>query len=167
MGMSVGSKGAQSYINVTPLVDIVLVLLIIFMVITPLLSKQLPIEVPQKAELDEPPAEVKDQLFIKLFNDGHVELNQKQVTLEGLKEKLEKKLEGRSAKDRVVFFDGEDDAAYGNAVVLMDLAKGAGAETLGMVTPRDEEMSVLGLEPEGEAGGGEGLDAAPPEDPPE
>ena len=161
--MSVGGKGAQADINVTPLVDIVLVLLIIFMVITPMLTKQLPIEVPQKAELDEPPEEVKDQLFIKLFNDGHIELNQTGVTLEGLETKLRDKLAGRPAKERVVFFDGENDVAYGNAVTLMDIAKGAGAETIGMVTPREEDLSVLSIDPEGGGDEGGAPDGAAPE----
>jgi len=123
------------------------------MVITPMLTKQLPIEVPQKAELDEPPDVVKDQLFIRLFADGRIELNQKEVTLEGLEEKLTAKLSGRSSKERVVFFDGENDVAYGNAVIVMDLAKGAGAETIGMVTPREGELdgtqSIEGVPPEG------------------
>ena len=101
MGMSVGGKGAQADINVTPLVDIVLVLLIIFMVITPMLTKQLPIEVPQKAELDEPPDVVKDQLFIRLFADGRIELNQKEVTLEGLEEKAEVGYVAQCGQDNV------------------------------------------------------------------
>ena len=142
MGMNVGGKGAQSEINVTPLVDIVLVLLIIFMVITPMLTKQLPIEVPQKAEIDEPPEESKDQLFIKLFEDGHIELNKTAVSPEELKTKLESQLAGRLEKERVVFFDGEDNSAYGNAVAVMDIAKGAGASTIGMVTPREEDLAA-------------------------
>lgn len=156
MGMHVGSKGPQADINVTPLVDIVLVLLIIFMVITPLLSKQLPIEVPQKAEIDEPPAETKDQLFIKLFEDGHVELNKNEVSLEELETKLLDTLASKKKKERVVFFDGEDYAAYGNAVAVMDIAKGAGAETIGMITPKDFEDPVPGVEgAAAPAGGGE------------
>ncbi len=160
MGMHVGGKGPQADINVTPLVDIVLVLLIIFMVITPLLSKQLPIEVPQKAEIDEPPAESKDQLFIKLFEDGHVELNKNTITLEDLETKLTDQLAAKSnPKERVVFFDGEDYAAYGNAVAVMDIAKGAGANTIGMITPRTLEDAVPGVE--GEAAPGDEGEAAP------
>ena len=147
MSMHIGGKGPQADINVTPLVDIVLVLLIIFMVITPLLSKQLPIEVPQKAEIDEPPAETKEQLFIKLFDDGHVELNKNTLTLEELETTLTEKLSAKSnPKERVVFFDGEDYAPYGNAVAVMDIAKGAGAVTIGMITPKDLEDPVPGGE---------------------
>ncbi len=159
MGMNVGGKGAQSDINVTPLVDIVLVLLIIFMVITPMLTKQLPIEVPQKAEIDEPPEDSKDQLFIKLFEDGHIELNKVEVTPDELKTKLEGQLVGRPEKERVVFFDGEDNSAYGNAVAVMDIAKGAGASTIGMVTPREEDLAAGAVVP--------GVEAAAPAPAPE
>lgn len=162
MGMAAGGKGAQSDINVTPLVDIVLVLLIIFMVITPMLSKQLPIEVPQKAEIEKPPEEVKEQLFIKLFDDGHVELNKEELELDALASALESKLAGRSSK--VVFFDGEDNAPYGNAVAVMDLAKGAGAETIGMVTPKDKPIDFTGSGAAGDEGAGdEGEAPAAPE----
>ena len=149
--MSVSGKGPQSEINVTPLVDIVLVLLIIFMVITPLMSKQLPIEVPQKAEIEQPPEEVKEQLFIKLFDDGHLELNKVEIALPDLAAEITRKLDGKA--DKIVFFDGEDLVPYGNAVTVMDLAKGAGAETIGMITPKDA--------PEGEAIEGGGVEAAP------
>ena len=144
MGSKVGpSGGAQSDINVTPLVDIVLVLLIIFMVITPLLAKSIPIEVPQKAEMDDPPDEIKDQLVLKLFADNHIELNTKSVSLDGLHEVLFEALDGRAYDNRIVFFEAEDDAAYGNAVAVMDIAKGAGANTLGMMTPdRDEDEAA-------------------------
>lgn len=162
MGMAAGGKGVQSDINVTPLVDIVLVLLIIFMVITPMLSKQLPIEVPQKAEIEKPPEQVKEQLFIKLFDDGHVELNKEELELDELASALEAKLAGRP--DKVVFFDGEDNAPYGNAVAVMDLAKGAGAETIGMVTPKEKPIDFTGAGAAGGEGqGDEGEAPAAPE----
>ena len=133
MAGPIGAKGPQSEINVTPLVDIVLVLLIIFMVITPLLAKNIPIEVPQKAELEEPPDEIKDQVVLKLFADGHIELNKQGVTAEALGPLIEETFSKR--REKVMFFEGEDDAVYGNAVALMDMAKGAGVVTLGIMTP--------------------------------
>ena len=125
MGAKIGdNKGPQADINVTPLVDIVLVLLIIFMVITPLLAKNIPVEVPQKTELDEPPAEIQEQVVLKLFADGHAELNRNPVSAEELEGRLRTKMAGRS--QRVMFFEGEDDAVYGFAIKLMDIARGAG-----------------------------------------
>ena len=130
-----GPKGQpQADINITPLVDIVLVLLIIFMVITPLLSKSLPIEVPQKAEMEMLEQLPKDQMVLKLFSDGRIELNKQAMALETVGPELEKAYKGR--KEKVLFFEGEDDAVYGLAVHLMDLAKGAGVET--MMTKSDE-----------------------------
>jgi biopolymer transport protein ExbD/biopolymer transport protein TolR len=138
--MSSGSrKGPQADINVTPLVDIVLVLLIIFMVITPLLTKELKIEVPQKAEVEEPPQDQKEQLVIVAFADGHVELNKTTSTPDELKTLLEERLAARVSNERIVFFEAEDDVPYGAAVALMDLAKGSGATTIGMITPDKEE----------------------------
>ena len=144
MGMHVGGTGgAQADINVTPLVDIVLVLLIIFMVITPLLSKNLEIEVPQKVEDPDPPDEkMKEQMVLKLFSDGHIELNKTAVELDDLEDQLLSVYTGRA--DKVLFFEGEDDAPYGNAVVLMDLARGAGVGTIGIMTPNEEAEPELG-----------------------
>ncbi len=144
MGMHVGgSGGAQADINVTPLVDIVLVLLIIFMVITPLLSKNLEIEVPQKVEDPDPPDEkMKAEMVPTLFADGHIELNKTAVELEALEEQLVTVYKARA--DKVLFFEGEDDAPYGNAVTLMDMARGAGVGTIGIMTPNEEAEPVLG-----------------------
>jgi len=145
MGMSVGGKGAQADINVTPLVDIVLVLLIIFMVITPMLTKHMPILVPQKAETELPDDnKVSEQLVIELFADGHVELNRTAIEPDALEATLREKMAGK--EDPVVFFDAEDDAPYGLAVTLMDLAKGAGAQTIGVMTPDESGPEFEGIE---------------------
>ncbi len=144
MGAKIGdNKGPQADINVTPLVDIVLVLLIIFMVITPLLAKNIPVEVPQKTELDEPPAEIQEQVVLKLFADGHAELNRNPVSAEELEGRLRTKMAGRS--QRVMFFEGEDDAVYGFAIKLMDIARGAGVATIGIMTPGDTENDASAL----------------------
>jgi len=144
MGAKIGGTGGpQADINVTPLVDIVLVLLIIFMVITPLLAKNIPVEVPEKTELDEPPPEIKEQIVLKLFADGHAELNRSPVGTMELEERLRAKFAGRS--QRVMFFEGEDDAVYGMAVKLMDIARGAGASTIGIMTPGDTEDDASAL----------------------
>jgi len=145
MGAKIGGPGGpQADINVTPLVDIVLVLLIIFMVITPLLAKNIPVEVPQKTELDEPPPEtIKDQMVLKLFADGHVELNKETVDLSHLPVLLEEKYISRA--DKVLFFEGEDDAVYGQAITLMDIAKGAGIATIGIMTSDFDPSLPSGL----------------------
>ena len=149
----------QSEINITPLVDIVLVLLIIFMVITPLLSKSLPIEVPQKAEMEMLEQLPKDQMVLKLFADGHIELNTHQLALEEVGPALKSKYKKR--KEKILFFEGEDDAVYGLAVHLMDLAKGAGVETVGMMTKSDETSPDAEGGPPSEAGPSDAGEEAP------
>jgi biopolymer transport protein ExbD len=148
-----GSRGAQADINVTPLVDIVLVLLIIFMVITPLLSKNIPIEVPMKAEMEEPPEQIKDQVVVKVFVDQHIEINTKRVTLDGIHNVVSEAMSGRRFEDKVVFFEAEDDVPYGLAVAVLDSVKGAGVATLGMMTPTKDEPEA--------AAGGEAASAVP------
>jgi biopolymer transport protein ExbD len=146
MAAKLGAKGPQADINVTPLVDIVLVLLIIFMVITPLLAKSIPVEVPQKADFEDPLDEIKDQVVLKLFADGHIEVNKETVAVEELELLLSDLYADRSEK--VMFFEGEDDARYGGAVTLMDLARGAGVETIGIMTPNDDVAPAAGPFPE-------------------
>ena len=159
MGAKIGgSKGPQADINVTPLVDIVLVLLIIFMVITPLLAKNIPVEVPMKAEMDEPPEQMKEQVVVKLFVDQHIEMNTETVPLERVTMLVAEAMTGRSLEDKVVFFEAEDDAPYGLAVAVLDAVKGVGGVTLGMMTPRKDEPGDD--EGGGEPGLGEGT-AAP------
>ena len=104
----------------------------------------IPVEVPQKTELDEPPPEIQEQVVLKLFADGHAELNRRTVTPEQLEEKLRSKMAGRS--ERVMFFEGEDTAVYGYAVKLMDIAKGAGVTTIGIMTPGDTENDASALQ---------------------
>ncbi len=135
MGMDVGAskKGPAADINITPLVDIVLVLLIIFMVVTPLLTKSLPILVPEKAEVDEPTELMKKQIVVHLFNDNHIEVNHQVIAMDDLEERLIKGL--KILPDKVVFFEADDDASYGNAVLVMDIIKGSGVRNVGIMTP--------------------------------
>jgi biopolymer transport protein TolR len=122
----------SSEINVTPLIDIVLVLLIVFMVMTPVMLKQLVAAVPRKAvdERPEPPGAA--PLVLRLDREGNVSLSGEPVALPGLAARVAERL----AHDRrkLVFFDIDDGANYGHAVKVMDLCKGAGAKTLGIVT---------------------------------
>lgn len=141
-GGGASGKGLNSEINVTPLVDIVLVLLIIFMVITPMLTKSLPIDVPQKQETDVP-QDVPDQLVLKAFADGHVELNKTPVADAEIRSLLEGRLRGKA--QRVVFFEAEDDTPYGRAVLVLDAIKSANA-TIGVMTA-DPVAAPAGLTP--------------------
>ncbi|HKO94260.1 MAG TPA: biopolymer transporter ExbD [Polyangiaceae bacterium] len=134
MAMDVGGKkgGAKSDINVTPLIDIVLVLLIIFMVLTPSMLKNIPTMVPEKAEEDAPAMPPDSAIMVEYTAKRELTVNSESVSVEGLAEKLSERLKAR--RQKVVFFKAEDKAPYGEVVRLLDIARGSGAETLAIVT---------------------------------
>lgn len=139
MAMDFGSKGgkpgrAQPNMNVTPLVDVVLVLLIIFMVITPLLAKQFWVHLPNKVEKDQPPdTSDKDRpIVVFVTRAGEIKLNRDVIPKAEFSSKLRRVLAAR--EQRTIFFDAEDDAEFGNAVVTMDMARAGGASTIAVLT---------------------------------
>ncbi len=129
-----GRKGAvQSSINITPLVDVVLVLLIIFMVLTPILLKQLQVTVPQKADVEvTPPPVTTEQVVIRIEADGKMAINHEPVAPEALAERVRTIFAGR--REKVMFFDVDDRANYGQVVDVMDTCRGAGVKVLGIMT---------------------------------
>lgn len=132
MGMSDGSnrkRGARPELNVTPLVDVVLVLLIIFMVVTPLAVKQFWLHVPQKNEAKEARTDDGDPpAVLSLSRDGTLRINREPVSPDELDQKLKRIF--AASGDTVLIFDAGDDVPYGDAVVVMDLARSAGALTI-------------------------------------
>ena len=132
--MDVGSseRGVRATINVTPLVDIVLVLLIIFMVLTPSMLEHLSASVPKKAEATTQSLAVDTSIVIDYSANRKLTINREPVTLGAFAPKLRERLQAR--REKVVFFRADDAAAYGEVVHVMDLARGAGADTLALVT---------------------------------
>lgn len=132
-----GNNGQMmSDINVTPLVDVMLVLLIIFMVTAPMMMQGVDVSLPQATA--EPLESEKEHLIVTIDTKNQVFINDFQVTVDGLGEKLEKILEGRS--DREVYLKADKAIPYGTVVQVMAAIKGAGVEKLGMVTePADFE----------------------------
>jgi biopolymer transport protein ExbD/biopolymer transport protein TolR len=140
MGMATGASGgkktrATPQMNVTPLVDVVLVLLIIFMVVTPLLSKQLWLQLPKQETKNEaePPRENKS-VVLTVKQDGLLEINGQAVPRQELKDKITRFMAARS--DKVVYFDAADDAPYAVTVDAMDIAKQGGAKTIAILTQK-------------------------------
>jgi biopolymer transport protein TolR len=130
MAMSAGSSDYKSDINITPLVDVVLVLLIIFMVITPLLQMGYDVKVPPKAQLDNP-QENPDQLIVSLTAQNKIFLNKQELTAPQLSTQLSSILKNR--RDKTVFFSGDDQTTYGEVARVMDLCRSAGATNMGIV----------------------------------
>jgi len=139
MGMDIGSSGgkrgrATPSMNVTPLVDVVLVLLIIFMVVTPLMAKQFWIHLPNKVEKEEPPPSADDDtaVVVVVTKAGEILINREPVPEPAFQDKLHRVLAAK--RQRTVFFDADEDADFGVAVHAMDLARGGGADTIAVVT---------------------------------
>jgi len=124
--------GVRSDINITPLVDVVLVLLIIFMVATPMLIKDLDLTVPEKAETTIATPTTANQVVVSVTKEGQVQINREPIAESQLTEKIHDLMATRSQK--LVFFDIDDDAIYGDAMHVMDVCRGAGVKTLGIMT---------------------------------
>ena len=120
----------MSEINVTPFVDVMLVLLIIFMVTAPMMIQGVNVDLPEATakSLDSE----KEHLIITINKDQQVYINDFEVTVEFLGEKLLKILQGRS--DRDVYLKADKNIPYGIVVQVMAEIKGAGVEQLGMIT---------------------------------
>jgi biopolymer transport protein TolR len=120
----------MSDINVTPFVDVMLVLLIIFMVTAPMMMQGVDVSLPEATA--EPLDSEKEHLIITIDKNNQIFINDYKVTVDFLSEKLKKILEGRA--DREVFLKADESISYGIVVQVMAEIKGAGVEKLGMVT---------------------------------
>jgi biopolymer transport protein TolR len=130
--MMIGGKNDSllSDINVTPFVDVMLVLLIIFMVTAPMMMQGVDVALPE-ATSDPLPSD-QEQLMVTIDKNNQLYINDFQIGLDFLQEKLKKIIEGR--KDREVFLRADKEISYGMVVRVMAEIKGAGIEKLGMVT---------------------------------
>lgn len=153
----------NSDINVTPLVDVVLVLLIIFMVLTPLLDKDIPIRVPDTAKVETPEEVPPDQLVVGITPEGELLINSQKITEDEYVNRLKRMLAAKPPGEKLVFFMPDEKANYGKVVGALDGAKLAGAETLGMMTELAENVPSPGA-PQPPGSGGAPL--SPPASPP-
>jgi biopolymer transport protein TolR len=139
MAMAVGGPGgAKADINVTPLIDVLLVLVIIFMVITPLTPHGLDTLVPQPPPPNQPPPPPSQDptVVVQVNKDLSIQINGQPVAEKDLQTRLEDIFKTRATK--VVFVKGDPDVDYRYVAQVIDDAKGAGLDKVGIMTPRVE-----------------------------
>ncbi|PYT30944.1 MAG: biopolymer transporter ExbD [Acidobacteria bacterium] len=138
MAMAVGgSGGAKADINMTPMIDVLLVLIIIFMVITPLTPKGLEALVPQPPKADQPQSQADQRTVVIVINrDKSMQINQEPTDEQRLGPRLEEIFKTRA--ERVVFVRGDNDLEYQYVAKAIDIAHGAGIDRVGLMTPQME-----------------------------
>ena len=126
-----GSGGVKSDINVTPLVDVMLVLLIIMMIVAPLLQQGVPVTLPLAANSSEKP-ETQDQTVVTIDRNKDVYLNAVPVASGQLQGRIKEVLEDKS--DKIVIIKADEEAPYSAVMDTMDELRAAGIEDMGLIT---------------------------------
>jgi len=136
MGIHLGgsNRGAMADLNIVPLIDILLVLLIIFMVISPATPQGLQTAVPSPApdKIESPPPAV----VVQVLAGGNLKINQQDATWEGLGARLEQVFRGRA--DKVVFVQGDDSVLFEQVARAIDIVRGSGIDKVGLITNKLE-----------------------------
>jgi biopolymer transport protein TolR len=139
MGMAMGGKGGPAAdINMTPMIDVLLVLIIIFMVITPLTPKGLEARVPQPPppNTPPPPPDQDRTVVVIIEKDKTMKINQEGILFENLGKRLEDIFKSRA--ERVCFVKADPDLEYQEVAKVIDVAKGVGIDQVGLMTKKVE-----------------------------
>ena len=133
--------GVNSDINVTPMVDVMLVLLIIFMVITPMLQKGVSVTLAKTDNpIKMPEADKEDAMIVAVMRDGKIYLNSDVVSLDALTDKVKDRLANKP--DKRMFVKADAGAKYGDVVAVVDGVRSAGVDQLGLLTEERKQGAL-------------------------
>jgi len=142
MAMDLGSKGSlKADINVTPLVDVMLVLLIIMMLIAPLLQQGVPVTMPEAANTGEKP-DTQDQTVVAIDSRGAFYINSLPVQRDNLIPQVQRVLEDK--KEKIVYLKGDKDAKYSAIMDVMDAFRKAQIENIALITEKKQKPGGAG-----------------------
>jgi len=142
MSMDLGGKGGvKSDINVTPLVDVMLVLLIIMMIIAPMLQKGVDVKLPTASNTVDKP-ETQDQTVVAVTADGRFHLNSKEIADDELAPRVTEVLETK--KEKIILIKADEDASYGRVMAAMDALRKAQIEDMGLITEKRTKPGQTG-----------------------
>jgi len=136
MGASVGNKGFVAEINVTPFVDVMLVLLIIFMVTAPMMTEGLDVDLPKTEAVETLPTD-QNNVVLTVRKDGAIFLNEFATTMDTLAQQLKATVKD---PDKRLFLQADKDVPYGTVVGIMGRVKAAGIEQMGIVAERIDDI---------------------------
>ncbi len=142
MGMSSGGGGGlQSEINVTPMVDIMLVLLIIFMVVTPFLQQGVTVAIPRDMNSpDVDPAIIKESsVVVSIPNDGEFYIAKDKITKEDMGAKVERMLKNKTEAEKIVYIKSGVGVSYGTVVEVINVIRKQGVDKIGLVADKKKK----------------------------
>jgi biopolymer transport protein ExbD/biopolymer transport protein TolR len=145
MGMATGSGEGNlvADINVTPMVDVMLVLLIIFMIITPMLQQGVSVTLPQTKNPDIDPAINREtSAVVAIPNNNDVYLGKEKVRKEDLPDRINTLLKDKPNNERVVYIKSTDSVNYGTVVEVVDQIRNAGFDRIGLVSKKEKEQGA-------------------------
>ena len=148
MAIAVRNEGAKvnANINVTPMVDVMLVLLIIFMVITPMLNNKVNVDLATSANATPmEDANKEDSVVVAITRDSRVYLGQNQTSISNLGQQVRDELENKTSK--IVYFRADARAHYGTVMDAIDAVRTAGVEEVGMLTEQQQPSAATNHPP--------------------
>jgi biopolymer transport protein TolR len=150
MGMSVGGSGGfNSEINVTPMVDVMLVLLIIFMVITPLLQSGVSVALPKEMRNpEEDPAIIKESsMVVAITAENEFYIGKDKIEITDLRDQIAQVMENKRPEERIVYIKSDVNADYGSVVEVINTIRQAGIDQIGLVADKKKGPGAEGGQP--------------------